>query len=200
MRLNTIAILFVLLVPVGCSTLSTSNMVQQPVNAYRDRVWAQRAYNLRYSSCQRKYGDDFKRGFIDGYCDVCDGSDGYVPATAPDCYRGFEYQTPEGAKCVNAWFTGYPLGAAAAKQNNAGSFRNVYISKMIKSAVVQENAQHVLPDDVPVVAPDRQATEGVPKQSSQAMQPRIIQSSNFVPSDPNMLVPAWETNAEISGR
>jgi hypothetical protein len=101
---------------------------------------------------------------------------------------------------VNAWFTGYPLGAAAAKQNNAGSFRNVYISKMIKSAVVQENAQHVLPDDVPVVAPDRPAIESSEKQGSQAMQPRIIQSSNFVPSDPNMLVPAWGTSAEIPGR
>jgi hypothetical protein len=122
------------------------------MGGYRNHVWARRAYNLRYGNCDRQYPEHFKQGFVDGYSDVCNGGDGYVPAVPPEKYWSFKYQSPEGAKCVNTWFKAYPLGVKAAREDSAGAFQKVYISKMIQSALVQENADHILPDDVPVVA------------------------------------------------
>lgn len=205
--LCSLTIIVVLIVQsVGCSTMGHSGGFRDPVNGYRNHVWANRAYNLRYADCQRKYSDDFKRGFIEGYGDVCCGGDGFVPATAPDSYWGYQYQTPEGAKCVNAWFTAYPLGAAAAKRDGVGAFHEVYISKMIKSAVVQDEASHVLPDDVPVVASEqpasmtRPASMTWPVPASQTAQPPIIQSSSFIPNDPNMSVPTWDVRTGNHGQ
>ena len=210
------AIAFLITQSVGCSTMD--NMLQEPISGYRNHVWANRAYNLRYSDCERRYSDDFKKGFVEGYCDVCDGGDGYVPATAPENYWGYQHQSPEGAGCVNSWFQGYPLGAQAAKKDGGGAFHDVYVSKMMQSAVTQQNANHVLPDDVPVVAPQRPAPEigpvASPVASPQARPvfqqpptqqplplatgsttrtqlPSIIQSSSFVPRDPNKVVPDW---------
>ena len=197
---------------VGCSSMNS--MLQEPISDYRSHVWANRAYNLRYSDCERRYSEDFKKGFVEGYCDVCDGGDGYVPATAPENYWGYQHQSPEGAGCVNSWFQGYPLGAQAAKKDGGGAFHDVYVSRMMQSAVIQQNANHVLPDDVPVVAPQRPRPEIGPVASPQPRQPfqqpqvqqplpqstgssahtqlpSIIQSSSFVPRDPNKVVPDW---------
>jgi hypothetical protein len=158
----------------GCASYDSMDALDAPVGAFRNHVWAHRAYNLRYADCERPYSRDFEQGFLDGYQAVCNGEDGYVPAMPPHDYWGYQYQTAEGAKCVNAWFKGYPLGAAAAKRDGAGAFHDVYISKMIDSAVLQDKAKYVLPNDVPVVASGSQTddseTSGVP------------QSSNFDPS------------------
>lgn len=205
---------------VGCSTLD--NAMQEPLQGYRNHVWANRAYNLRYGDCERRYSEDFKNGFVDGYCGVCDGGDGYVPATAPDNYWGYQYQSPEGAGCVNAWFQGFPLGAAAAKKDGGGAFHDVYISKMMQSALTQDTANHILPDDVPVVAPQRPGVEpyagsntsqaipnvnqaGSPQAATQTQRtqtplPSIIQSSSFVPRDSSMVVPSWDVNAGSSSK
>jgi len=83
--------------------------------------------------------------------DVSNGGDGYVPALPPPEYRGFEYQSAEGAKCVNTWFEGYPAGVAAAKQDKTGEYKDMFISKMINSAVTQDKARHSLPSDVPII-------------------------------------------------
>ena len=118
---------------------------------YRDAVWSRRAYNLRYGNCDRPYGNHYRDGFCAGYMDVCNGGDGYVPALPPSEYRGYEYQCAEGAKCVNTWFEGYPAGVAAAKQDRSGDFKDMFISRMVNSAVVQDKAKHMLPGDVPIV-------------------------------------------------
>lgn len=122
------------------------------LESYRDRVWAKRAYNLRYNNCDRPYETHFQNGFISGYCDTCNGGDGYVPALPPEDYRGFEYQSPDGAQCVKSWFEGFPAGVAAAKKDRAGEFHDIYTSRMINSAISQGNAKHILPNDVPVRA------------------------------------------------
>ena len=134
----------------------------ETVGGYRNHVWAHRAYNLRYGKCDRQFPEHFRQGFVDGYCDICNGGDGYVPAVPPEDYWSHQYQSPEGAKCVNTWFRAYPLGVKAAREDGAGSFQKVYISKMIQSAMVQDKADHVLPDDVPVVTPENKETESLP--------------------------------------
>lgn len=118
---------------------------------YRDAVWSRRAYNLRYGNCDRPFSNHYRDGFCAGYMDVSNGGDGYVPALPPSEYRGFEYQSSEGAQCVNAWFNGYPAGVAAAKQDKTGEYKDMFISKMINSAVTQGNAKHSLPGDVPII-------------------------------------------------
>ena len=122
------------------------------LESYRDRVWAKRAYNLRYNNCDIAYESHFQNGFVAGYCDTCNGGDGYVPALPPDEYRGFEYQSPDGAVCVKTWFEGFPAGVAAAKKDRAGEFHDIYTSRMINSAITQQNAKHILPGDVPVLS------------------------------------------------
>ena len=129
----------------GCSSLPTPDifdgtLIDKVFSDYRDNVWAKRACNLRYSNCNRPYASHFESGFEAGYVDICNGGDGYVPATPPECYWGFDYQTPDGAQCVNAWFEGYPAGVAAAKRDHAGTYRDVFVSRMIQSAIKQDNA------------------------------------------------------------
>lgn len=140
----------------GCSS-SFRNLANELNNnllvEYRDAVWSRRAYNLRYGNCDRPFSNHYRDGFCAGYMDVCNGGDGYVPALPPPEYRGLEYQSAEGAKCVNTWFEGYPSGVAAAKQDRTGDYKDMFISKMINSAVTQDNAKHMLPGDVPIVKP-----------------------------------------------
>ena len=150
------AIVAVLTPFVGC--LAARNTFDEPLHGYRNHVWANRAFNLRYGNRDVDFEDHFKQGFVDGYCDVCNGGDGYVPAVPPKDYWSYQYQSPEGAKCVNTWFKAYPLGVKAAREDGSGSFQKVYISKMIQSAIVQEKANHVLPDDVPVVSNESNGT------------------------------------------
>ena len=118
---------------------------------YRDNVWARRAFNLRYANCEIPFANHFENGFVAGYSDTCNGGDGYVPPLPPDQYRGYEFQSADGAQCVKAWFDGFPAGVAAAKKDRAGDFHDIYTSKMVNSALAQDAAKHVLPDDVPVL-------------------------------------------------
>lgn len=139
----------------GCG-LSRSNffdgeIIDAAFGNYRDKVWAKRACNLRFSNCNRPYQEHFQAGFEAGYTAICDGGDGYVPATPPEAYWGFEYQTPDGSQCVKSWFEGYPAGVEAAKRDRAGTYRDVYVSRMIQSAMAQDQATKTTPKKVAVV-------------------------------------------------
>lgn len=155
----TCAAIFMLAQSTGCVTGPGADVFDGPLNGYRNHVWANRAYNLRFGDCDRDFPTHFKQGFCDGYAAVCDGGDGYVPAVPPEQYWSYQYQSPQGAKCVNTWFKAYPLGVKAAREDGAGSFHKVYISKMVQSAIVQDKADHVLPDDVPVVTPEKDVVQ-----------------------------------------
>lgn len=149
----TVAGLMVVLPSTGCATrvgLGRLGFTDTLLERYRDTVWARRAFNLRYNNCDIEYASHFEDGFVAGYCDTCNGGDGYVPALPPAEYRGYEFQSPDGAQCVKAWFGGFPAGVAAAKKDRAGEFHDIYTSKMINSAMSQAKAKHVLPGDVPV--------------------------------------------------
>ena len=129
----------------GCRCIETFHTayVDGPIRCYRDRVWAERAYNVRFGNCQRGFETHFERGFIEGYSAVSQGGDGFVPAMPPREYWGSEYQTADGAQCVNTWFEGYPAGAAAARQDSAGNYHQIYVSKMMESAITQAKASPV---------------------------------------------------------
>ena len=138
----------------GCSSnvqSLTSDFNNSILVGYRDAVWSRRAFNLRYGNCDREFSNHFRDGFCAGYMDVAGGGDGYVPALPPQEYRGYEYQSAEGAKCVNTWFEGYPAGVLAARQDKTGDYKDMFISKMINSAVTQDKAKHLLPSDVPII-------------------------------------------------
>ncbi|MDE0935439.1 MAG: hypothetical protein OSA89_05955 [Mariniblastus sp.] len=134
---------------------------------YRDTVWSKRAFNLRYGDCKRAYANHFENGFCAGYTDMCNGGDGYVPALPPEEYRAPEYQSADGAKCVNSWFEGYPAGVAAAKKDKSGTYHDVLISRMINSAIDQSNTDPILPVDVQVVSKD--AIQALPVNSRDLM-------------------------------
>ena len=107
---------------IGCAKTNTRlGFGEAIVIGYRDAVWAKRAYNLRYGNCDRPYEEHFQSGFCAGYTDMANGGDGYVPALPPQEYRGFEFQSADGAQCVNSWFEGYPEGVAAAKKEKVGT-------------------------------------------------------------------------------
>lgn len=133
---------------------------------YRDTVWAKRAFNLRYGNCKRAYAKHFENGFCAGYTDMCNGGDGYVPALPPEEYRAPEYQSADGAKCVNSWFEGYPAGVAAAKKDKSGTYHDVLISRMIDSAIDQSNTDPVLPADVQVVSMNASPSNKTPMAAS----------------------------------
>lgn len=176
----------------GCRAIETGkrHFIQGPIKCYRDRVWAERAYNLRFGNCERPYGQHFEAGFIDGYCSVCCGGDGFVPAMPPEEYWGNEYQSGDGARCVNSWFEGYPAGAAAARQDQAGDFNDIYVSRMMQAALSQEQSENVLPADVPVVKPEHEGSAFKPSGPD----------SNDQGSDPVATTPAgvmpvgWDTD------
>ena len=146
----------------GCRIYNSfhNSFVEGPVKCYRDRIWGERAYNMRYWQCRNPRRSDFRRGFIDGYCSVCEGNDGFVPAVPPQHYWSLEYQNKDGAQCVNTWFNAYPEGARVAKRDEAGAYNNIYISRMMESAITQEKAPNVLPADVPIVSPKLDNTAG----------------------------------------
>jgi hypothetical protein len=149
-----LALAFTSLIQTGCTQpIRRLGIIDELAITYRDRVWAQRAFNLRYANCNREYADHFKSGFCAGYADVCNGGDGYLPALPPEQYRGYEYQCAEGSKCIDTWFDAYPAGVAAAREEKAGSYHEMHISRMIDQAVTQKNATNVLPSDVPVNQP-----------------------------------------------
>ena len=162
--------------------LFDGSILDKAFGCYRDSVWAKRACNLRYSNCDRPYASHFEAGFEAGYVDICNGGDGYVPATPPECYWGFDYQTPDGAQCVNSWFEGYPAGVAAAKRDHAGTYRDIYVSRMIQSAISQDKATKTTPQDVPIVKP----TDKVPIRSVSTVNSNLSNSNapNPVNSNP----------------
>ena len=149
-----LALAFTSLTQTGCTqSFRRLGIVDELAIKYRDTVWAQRAFNLRFANCNREYADHFKSGFCAGYSDVSNGGDGFLPALPPVAYQGYEYQCAEGSKCVDTWFSGYPAGVAAAREEKAGNYHEMHISRMIDRAVTQSKATNVLPSDVPVNKP-----------------------------------------------
>ena len=101
---------------------------EKAFEGYRDHVWAKRSYNLRFGNCNMAYEGDFHDGFIEGYCNSCNGGDGTPPALPPNEYWGTQYQNTNGQKAIQAWYKGYPEGVKAAKQDGVAQNKKIFIS------------------------------------------------------------------------
>ncbi|TWT98646.1 hypothetical protein [Stieleria varia] len=118
----------------GCTSLSSgfrkafnqSDCIDDFMIGHRNRVMALKAwYRERDCHCNKQNLDEFQAGFIQGYIDVAEGSDGCTPAVAPSEYWGWKYQSPNGQCAVNSWFAGYPLGVKAAEQDGVGHWGEI---------------------------------------------------------------------------
>ena len=124
--------------------------------AHRNKVFATKAW-LREKHCHknRPHLNEFKAGFLEGYADVANGSDGCIPCVAPSQYWGWKYQSPGGQAAIDAWFAGYPLGVKAAEQDGVGYWGRApmvaHQPPAGDTAAVPEQAAPVLgPDGKPV--------------------------------------------------
>ena len=115
------------------------------------------------------FREHFHKGFVEGYCSVCNGGDGYIPAMPPRDYWGYEFQSSDGAQCVSAWFEGYPEGVAAARKTNAGKNADMYISSMAERAIQQEKEGVRLASQVDIVG----SGSNQPAKSTAAQPPAV---------------------------
>lgn len=161
------------------------NLVDGMYSNYRERVWAHRAFNQQYGHMPRKFREHFRKGFVEGYCNVCNGGDGYIPAMPPKDYWGYEFQSADGAECVSAWFDGFPEGVAAARKANAGKNADMYISNMIERAVQQEKNGVRLASDVKITGSGTSSSSGSAETQNpavEAMAPPAPASSESKPA------------------
>jgi len=185
-RLAVAALIVVTATQTGCNVLRSFD--QAAALTYRDLVWSKRAFNLRFGNCDRPYAEHFENGFCEGYSDVCQGGDGFTPALPPDSYRGYEYQSADGSKCVDAWFEGYPAGVAAARKDNSGSFHDLAVSRLLESAIKQEKNKPKLTGEVPVVSGKKVVGEKNP----------VDFTPPPIPSHPNIPAPSYEVPGVLS--
>ena len=112
------------------------SFMEEQVACLQTRVWARRAFHLQFGHCERVHADHFQQGFEAGYCDVCEGRSGQVPALPPEKYWGFRYRNAEGAEMQNAWFSGFEAGAKTAFTDGSGSFQEIQMSRQIEEAML----------------------------------------------------------------
>jgi hypothetical protein len=83
-------------------------------------------YHRQAAVAWNRYGDappngsclrDFYHGWKDGYYDVARGKNGCPPAVPPEKYWSLKYRNSAGQRAIQAWYTGYQLGAIAAEKD-----------------------------------------------------------------------------------
>ena len=141
-----LAVSTLLLASTGCSLtrgvreyISYNDGVNDFVLGWRNSVWARQAWQDRAPH----FGDQpqlgaFGAGFRAGYTDVATGGTGCPPPLPPRKYWSWKYQTPEGQAKVAAWFSGYPYGAQAAEEEQAGEYQNIQVSYLIEQQYAPE--------------------------------------------------------------
>jgi hypothetical protein len=111
----------------GCSSfLSTGlrNVVELPIqsadevrldmtNRHRAKEAWEEVEKVFPDQCWSK---DYVRGYKDGYADYLTyGGNGEPPATPPFIYRLRPYQTPDGIRAIEDWYSGFRHGSAMAR-------------------------------------------------------------------------------------
>ncbi|MCA9135920.1 MAG: hypothetical protein KDB00_04155 [Planctomycetales bacterium] len=149
----------------GCSLLSNAyrqvkkaDCLDDFMIAHRNKVFAAKAW-YREQGCfgNRSHLTEFKAGFLQGYADVANGSDGCLPCVAPSQYWGWKYQSPGGQAAIDAWFAGYPLGVKAAEQDGVGHWSRAPV--MERHATTPQTAA---PGMSPIEASLMLAPDGTP--------------------------------------
>ncbi len=125
----------------GCSAIWNDGWIdqcmQRHVSRLHDRVWAKRAFHLRYGHCKRVHADHFEAGFVEGYCEVCNGGQGMSPTVPPEKYWGFQYRTREGSEMQNAWYAGFEAGSGSARTDGGGTWRGLRIPQELRDAMLE---------------------------------------------------------------
>jgi hypothetical protein len=138
----------------ACRAVKRHDGLDNFMIGYRNQVLAARAWHEhKHCYANRSHQRDFKAGFMKGYADVANGSNGCVPSVAPPEYWGWRYQSADGQNAVNAWFAGYPLGAQLAEQDGVNNWSN--IRPVGANAPQQRQAVYV-----PPVVPDGAGDSG----------------------------------------
>jgi hypothetical protein len=106
---------------------------------------------LNAYQCQNagSYSDDFAWGFKRGYMDYLDnGGTGQPPPLPPRRYWKLKYQTPEGYRCIQEWFSGFQQGVEVAKASGFREYSVVPVISPPYSAVIRSEVVAV-PHDGP---------------------------------------------------
>ena len=135
-----LAVSTLLLASSGCSLTrgvrefaAYNDGVNDFVLGWRNSVWARQAWQERAPHfIDQPHLGAFGAGFRAGYTDVATGGTGCPPPLPPRKYWNWKYQTPEGQSKVAAWFSGYPYGAQAAEEEQAGEYQNIQVSYLIE--------------------------------------------------------------------
>jgi hypothetical protein len=73
-------------------------------------------YQQDHPDCD--YSVDYRIGFLDGYADyLYAGGTGNPPPVPPRWYWRAEFETPDGHRVIEDWFTGFREGALAARHS-----------------------------------------------------------------------------------
>ncbi|TVP98140.1 MAG: hypothetical protein EA381_13215 [Planctomycetaceae bacterium] len=131
------ALLASVLIPhAGCTMLANAQKnlgrhdgMDEFLVSHRNRAWSARAWLCNQQGYRHHpYKADLEAGFRQGYEDVAAGGSGCTPPVCPRSYWGWQYQSPDGQKRMNAWFEGYPLGVRAAEQDGIAHWGAVVTS------------------------------------------------------------------------
>ena len=103
----------------GCSYYADLSIAARH-RAAAHGAWKAAHHDRQLRSMPLCVREHFGRGFVQGYYDVAQGSDGTVPLFPPQCYWGGKYETAQGQDLIRAWFRGYQEGAAVALSHGRG--------------------------------------------------------------------------------
>lgn len=139
----------------GCNIISGVNdyityntPAEDFVSGWRDKVWANRAYNARRETFEApEYEAHFRAGFIAGYRNISQGGQGCSPSLPPRTYWSWRYQSAEGQAKVGAWFSGYPHGARAAEEDGVGNYYQIQVANWVDENDPDRECVDCGPDD-----------------------------------------------------
>lgn len=165
------------------------------VSGWRDRVWANRAYNARRDFYDAPaYESEFKAGFAAGYRDIAQGGDGCTPSLPPRKYWSWRYQSAEGQAKVAAWFSGFPHGARAAEEDGVGDYYQIQVASWLDENDLNRDCPDCGPDEGQVPwNPGSSTYEDITPQYVEPLQPtpanQEAPGSNGLPDSPNVVPP-----------
>ncbi len=124
--LHTSGLLLVLLAGSAVTGCSGFASMQDLHYSWTNKHRASSAWLSQTSGAQRReLGNDYAKGFKQGFYDASTGRGCKTPAVPPPCYWSTKYQCCEGQKCIQDWFRGYQCGVVASEGKGFPGFHDV---------------------------------------------------------------------------